>query len=86
MFREQTEYIFGDNPDNDGPGALINAAEGYRNYLDWWDTIQTKEKEQRPILNLLTVGQNEFQSRMKTFGKWHGECANRLTEMRNSIR
>ena len=84
MFREQTEYIFGDNPDNLGPNSLINAADGYKNYLEWWNVIQNKE--QQPIINLLTVQQNEFQNRMNGFGKWRSECRNRITEMRKSIR
>jgi hypothetical protein len=33
-YAEQIDYIFGDNPDNEGPNAIINAAEGYANYLD----------------------------------------------------
>jgi hypothetical protein len=74
MFSEHTEFIFGDNPDNEGPNSLINATEGYRNYLEWWNVIQNKE--QRSILNLLTVEQNEFQSRLNTFSKWHGGCVN----------
>lgn len=39
MFREQVTYIFGDNPDNEGPNAIINGAEAYKNYLEWWDVI-----------------------------------------------
>jgi|GEM_PF-5600078 len=84
MFRDQTEYIFGENPDNDGPYALVNATEGYRYYLDWWNVIQNKD--QKPIWNLLSVEQNEFQVRLNTFGKWQRGCMDRLTEMRNSIR
>lgn len=84
MFGEQTEYIFGDNPDNEGPNALINAAEGYRNYLEWWNVIQNKD--QSPIWNLLSVEQNEFNNRLSAFRNWHRGCVNRLTEMRNSIR
>jgi hypothetical protein len=84
MFSEQTTYIFGDNPDNEGPNAIINAAEMYRNYLEWWNIIPNKD--QRPILNLLSVSRNESQSYVATFFKWHGGCVSRLNEMRNSIR
>ena len=30
IFSQQTEYIFGDNPDNGGSGLLLNAEEAYR--------------------------------------------------------
>ena len=84
IFGEQTEYIFGDNPDNLGPNALINAAEGYRDYLGMWNVIDNKEPP--PVLNLLTFAQNEFQARINTYIKWHQGCVARLAEMRNSIK
>lgn len=84
MFPEQQEYIFGDNPDNEGPNSLINATEGYRNYLERWNVIQNKEQE--PVLILLDSAHNEFQVRLNTFVKRSQGCKNRITEMRNSIR
>lgn len=84
MFREQNTYIFGDNPDNEGPNAIINAAEGYRNYLALWDSISNKN--QKPVLNLLSVQRNESQARLAQFFKWQRGCVERVEEMRNSIR
>jgi hypothetical protein len=84
MFRDQNEYIFGDNPDNEGPNAIINSAEAYRNYLEWWNTIPNKD--QRQILNLLSVEHNESQGYLTTFFKWQRGCVSRLNEMRDSIR
>jgi hypothetical protein len=83
-FPEQQEYIFGDNPDNEGPNSLINATEGYRNYLERWNVIQNKEQE--PVLILLDSAHNEFGVRLNTFVKWSQGGKNRITEMRNSIR
>jgi hypothetical protein len=84
MFREQVAYIFGDNPDNEGPNAMINGSEAYRNYLEWWNTIPNKD--QRPVLNLLSVERNESQGHLTTFFNWQRGCISRLSEMRNSIR
>jgi hypothetical protein len=84
MFRQQNAYIFGENPDNEGPNAIINSSEAYRNYLEWWNTIPNKD--QKPILNLLSVEHNESQGYLTTFFKWQRGCVSRLNEMRNSIR
>lgn len=83
-FEDQTSYVFGDNPDNVGPGALLNAASGYTNYLDFWKAIQNKDND--ADLTLLTFANNDFQARLKVYSTWHGQCVNRLTEVRNSIR
>ena len=83
MFRDQEAYIFGDNPDNEGPNAIINGADAYRNYLEWWNVIPNKD--QKPVLNLLSVEHNESQSYLTTFFKWERGCVSRLNEMRNSI-
>jgi hypothetical protein len=84
MFQEQSAYIFGDNPDNEGPNAIINASEMYRNYLEWWNAIPNKD--QRPILNLLSIQHNDSDRYLAMFFKWRNGCVSRLNEMRNSIR
>lgn len=86
MFREQVTYIFGDNPDNEGPNAIINGAEAYRNYLEWWNVIPNTYKAQTPILNLLRTEHNEPQRYLNIFFTWQRGCVTRLNEMRNSIR
>jgi hypothetical protein len=84
MFEEQSAYIFGDNPDNEGPGNILNASGMYRVYLGWWNDISNKN--QRPILNLLSIQHNDSQARLASFFNWQHGCVSRLNEMRNSIR
>jgi hypothetical protein len=84
LFGDQVAYVFGDNPDNDGPNALINAAEGYRNHLNYWKAIQNKNNAS--VLTLLSYANNDFQSFMRRYSDWHSGCRSRLTEMRKSIR
>jgi hypothetical protein len=83
MFRAQEDYIFGNNPDNEGPNALINAAQGYSIYLDWWSAVQNKD--QKPVLLLLSVAQDDYTKRVKGFSNWQQGCVTRLAEMRSSI-
>ena len=52
-YSDQRDYVFGDNPDNPGPNAIINATESYANSLDQWSSI--KDRESKSALNLLTV-------------------------------
>jgi hypothetical protein len=83
LYQEQVDYIFGDNPDNEGPNALINAVEGYSNNIDRWLKIQNRE--QRAILDLFNDQQREFQSFLSTFSRlWQGSNR-RLAEIKKSI-
>lgn len=84
MFRDQNEYVFGDNPDNEGPHAILNAAVSYDGYLELWSAIVNKD--QKPILNLLGLQQNLSEEYLHGFFNWEGGCAHRLNEMRDSIR
>ena len=83
-FGDQTEHIFGDNPDNQGPNALINAVSAYKSFLDAWQTVPKSGSVNRDYF--LSVAGIEYQMRMKMFGDWNQGCFTRLTEMRNSIR
>ncbi len=85
-FQEQTNYVFGDNPDNEGPNAVINAAEAYSGYLDRWITIPAPNREQRPILDLLEVIQNHFDTYIRNFALWRQGCDRRLSQMKDSIK
>jgi hypothetical protein len=84
LFEQQTEYVFGDNPDNHGSGYLIAAPESYRNFLENWKHIQNKGD--KSVLNLLYVPHDEYQGYLKSFTDWNDGCRKRLAEMRDSIR
>ena len=82
-FEEQTAYIFGDNPDNEGPNALLNAVSTFRGFLGAWKTVPTCVTNANFFFGLAN---NQYQTRMKMFADWNGGCLRRLAEMRNSIR
>jgi hypothetical protein len=82
-YREQTEYVFGDNPDNLGPNSITNAAEGLANYLERWGTIQNKGDQS--VLYLLSEGKNDCNSRLLTFSNWDRASKTRLEQMKASI-
>jgi hypothetical protein len=82
-YREQTEYVFGDNPDNLGPGSLTNGAEGLANYLESWGSIPNKNNDN--VLNLLATSKNDCYSRILTFSNWYYGCKARLEQMKASI-
>ena len=82
-YREQTEYVSGDNPDNLGPNSLTNAAEGFANYLERWGAIQNKDNQN--VLNLLSEGKDDCNSRIRTFSIWYQGCKARLEQMKASI-
>jgi hypothetical protein len=83
-FNEQTEYIFGDNPDNQGPNALINAVSVYKGFLGAWKAVPSGNNINTAYF--VGLASNEYQIRMKMFADWNQGCLNRLTEMRKSIR
>jgi hypothetical protein len=82
-YSEQMNYVFGDNPDNLGPNAIINATEGYANNLDRWSSI--KDRENKSALNLLEAPHNESNRFLHTFFDWRGGCETRLEQMKQSI-
>lgn len=79
----QTNYIFGDNPDNDGPNAVINAVEAYSNYLDRW--VRIENKDQRTTLELFEPIQNQFNDYIRRFALWRQASDRRLEQMKSSI-
>jgi hypothetical protein len=82
-YPEQTNYVFGDNPYNLGPHSIMNATEGYANYLDRWAAIQNKN--QREILNLLESEQVQYDELVLRFIQWKQGCQQRLDEMKKSL-
>ena len=79
-FNDQTQYIFGDNPDNLGPNALINSVSVFKGLLDAWKTVPKSSNVRSDYF--FGLANNEFQMRMKMFADWNQGCLNRLTEMR----
>lgn len=82
-YREQTEYVFGDNPDNLGPNSLTNGAEGFANYLERWSAIPNKDN--KDVLSLLSEGKNDCNTRIMAFSNWYQGCKARLEQMKASI-
>lgn len=81
-YQDQSNYIFGENPDNNGPNTIINAVDEYVSQLDEWGKIQNKQDE---TPNLFRSEQLRFEESIERFGHWEGECKNRLEEMRKSF-
>ena len=82
-YSDQTDYIFGVNPDNLGPSALINGAEGLANYLNSWSKIPTKD--QVDILNLVAIQQNESMQYCYRVIHWAQDSQQRLNQVKQSI-
>jgi hypothetical protein len=75
-YQDQMSYVFGDNPDNEGPNAIINATEGYANALDQWSSIQ--DRGSKGALTLLSTAQIESDRYLHTFFSWRQGCETRL--------
>ena len=82
-YERQRDYVFGDNPDNEGPNALINAMSVYVFQLDQWAAL--KDRDNPAALNLLKSGEVEYTRYLNTFFKWKGGCDNRLAQMKQSL-
>ncbi len=83
-FSEQTNFIFGDNPDNEGPNALINAVQEYFYWIDHrWAKIGNKNE--RDIMNMFQEPHNLFKDRLRGFALWKQGSEQRLEQMRISI-
>jgi hypothetical protein len=82
-YQDQMRYVFGDNPDNEGPNAIINATEGYANALDQWSSIQ--DRGSKGALTLLSTAQIESDRYLHTFFSWRQGCETRLAQMKQSI-
>jgi hypothetical protein len=82
-YRRQQDYVFGDNPDNEGPNAIINAISVYVFQLDQWSALQ--DRDNPAALNLLKSGAVEYTRNLNTFFKWKGGCDTRLAQMKQSL-
>jgi hypothetical protein len=82
-FGDQTNYIFGDDPDNDA--ALVeNAASAYLSFLDSLQTLQGSTET--PGLNILSTEQNDYRTTINKFENWTSDCRTHLQQMRDSIK
>jgi len=88
LFNDQTQYVFGDNPDNRGPMALLNAISVAQGYLGASRYVSTEQDIGPLAANRYFHGiaSAQFQERLKIFIDWNKECFVRLAEMRSSIR
>jgi hypothetical protein len=82
-FRDQTEYVLGDNPFNAGVGMLVNAAEGMANSLTRWSKISNRD--QKEILIIEAQQQTEFERDMRQFFDWSNGAQQRIKLMRQSL-
>lgn len=82
-YPEQTDYIFGDSPDNMGPNTLINTAQGFANYLGTWSKIVNKD--QQDMLNLVAIQQNDYTESLTRFFHWVQGCQQRLNQVKQSL-
>jgi hypothetical protein len=82
-YPDQTDYIFGDNPDNLGPNALINAAAGFANYLHVWS--KATNKDQQDALTLLKIQQNDYNDSLYRYFHWVQGSQQRLNQVKQSI-
>jgi hypothetical protein len=82
-YERQRDYVFGDNPDNEGPNALINAMSVYIFQLDQWAAL--KDRDNPAALNLVKSAGVEYSRYLNTFFKWKGGCDGRLAQMKQSI-
>jgi hypothetical protein len=82
-FPNQTEYVFGDNPYNEGLGLLANATEGMANALTSWSKIANRD--QRDILNIEAQQQVDFEKNLRQFFDWANVSLPRIRQMRQSL-
>jgi pimeloyl-ACP methyl ester carboxylesterase len=82
-YPEQTQYVFGDNPDNLGWGKLVNAFDSYAYHLETWGIIQNKDDQR--MLNMLAEDRNQFEKMLNEYASFYQGCKARLEEMKASI-
>ncbi len=82
-YPEQTQYVFGDNPDNLGWGKLVNAFESYAFHLETWGAILNKDDQR--VLSMLAEDRSQFETALNEFSLFYRGCKARLEEMKTSI-
>jgi hypothetical protein len=82
-YPEQTQYVFGDNPDNLGWGKLANAFDGYAYHLETWGVIQNKDDQR--VVSILAEDRTQFETLLNEYSLFNQGCKGRLEEMKASI-
>jgi hypothetical protein len=80
-YGDQTDYIFGDNPYNLGPNAVLNATEGFADFLSDWSRAANRKE----ILPLVSSGATEANEYMKRYSQWLQGSRQRLLQVKQSI-
>jgi hypothetical protein len=81
-YSTQTNYVFGDNPDNLGPNAIINDASlAYT--VEQWSSI--KDRENKSALSLLSGAEADAERSLKVFYDWNSGCQSRLEKLKQSL-
>jgi len=84
-YPEQTEFVFGDNPDNLGPNTLANAFHSYADYLENWGIALQSNRDSQQAMNILSEAKNKFQFELNNFSAWNQGSRARLVQMKASI-
>jgi hypothetical protein len=79
-YPEQTQYVFGDNPDNLGWGKLANAFDGYAYHLETWGVIQNKDDKR--VVSILAEDRTQFEALLNEYSLFYQGCKARLEEMK----
>jgi hypothetical protein len=84
-FPNQTEYVFGGNPFNEGVGLLGNATEGMATSLTRWSKIPQPSRDQQDILNIEAQQQVDCEKYLRQFFDWASLTLQRVKQMRQSL-
>jgi hypothetical protein len=82
-FSDQTAYIFGDNPFNEGIGLPLNSVEMISRQLSDWSEIENRSAPN--VLELEASFQTEHETRLRQFFDWVNISIQRITQMRQSL-
>jgi hypothetical protein len=83
-YANQETFIFGSNPDNEGPNVILGATDGYARYLESW--VASQNKDTKPVLDLFRFEQDQYDAMIGGFSRWQQGCNMRLEQMKDSIR
>lgn len=81
---KEMNFVFGDDPDNPGMNAIMNATTEMANKLEQWSKLSDKETPQ--ALNLLETPSNDAQVHLKTFFAWRDTAESRLAQRKASLK
>jgi hypothetical protein len=82
-YRQQTSFVFGSDPDNQGLNSIANATLGLAPSLEHWASLDDKGRPS--ALSLLDSPVNEAQGRLQTFIQWEQGCEARIVALRQNL-